>query len=361
LRPTFRTAALLLVLTATASAEIITHVTADGIAATGNTIEYPPDMRPRALHGEAKKVYIGLDEYGLPDFVGDAFVEPGYGENCPSCALGPDAYAAAAADGSTGRIRAVARAVDPTFIPGLGSGALAYGRIVDYLIASGSTLTLDVELHISNVDNSPPGEAALRYYVAQQPEGDRPFIPYIEIVVVVEDFDAYWEIREMQFTEVAPGVFLPMSVLVGSGTGIPARIRHSYTLQTTPDMALPGFESALWAEASCGHPFLDCYAEADAGNTAYLKISGGYTSLNGYRYLGADASAAIPEPATFAMTIAGILLLGTYACRTGSMPTRRSIRYSERFSRVSKPTSRSPSSSTRAHDVSAMTGSTSSN
>ena len=71
-------------------------------------------------------------------------------------------------------------------------------------------------------------------------------------------------------------------------------------------------------EAYCNAPSPTCRAAVDAGHSAYLEITatqGGYTSLNGYGYLAAPPLPPVPEPATHAMWLAGLGVMGLLARR----------------------------------------------
>jgi hypothetical protein len=52
-----------------------------------------------------------------------------------------------------------------------------------------------------------------------------------------------------------------------------------------------------------------CYTSVRADNSLYMSIPGGYTSQNGYAYLGAPGPSAVPEPSTVILTAAGLALL----------------------------------------------------
>lgn len=67
----------------------------------------------------------------------------------------------------------------------------------------------------------------------------------------------------------------------------------------------------LRARADCTNSVVeqDCEAEMDATHSAYLGLSGDYTSSNGYRYQGLQEPQPIPEPATLMLSLLGLAAL----------------------------------------------------
>jgi hypothetical protein len=73
----------------------------------------------------------------------------------------------------------------------------------------------------------------------------------------------------------------------------------------------------LGASADCSTD--ECFAQASAVESLYVELLGDIISLNGYQYLGPPdgppGGGGVPEPSTFALLGAGVLLMAIYARR----------------------------------------------
>ncbi|MBK8401881.1 MAG: PEP-CTERM sorting domain-containing protein [Propionivibrio sp.] len=67
----------------------------------------------------------------------------------------------------------------------------------------------------------------------------------------------------------------------------------------------------LRTRADCTNSFVetDCSAEMDATHSAYLGLTGDFSSSNGYGYLGLSAPSSVPEPTTLMLSLLGLAAL----------------------------------------------------
>jgi len=88
-----------------------------------------------------------------------------------------------------------------------------------------------------------------------------------------------------------------------------------------------GLQVVMAAETGCStsliHPEDTCAGESDASHTAFLGITGGFVSENGYSYLGfqqEQPGPSVPEPSTMALLAGGLAFV---AARTTGLLGRR--------------------------------------
>lgn len=252
-------------------------------------------------------------------------VYTGLANPCPvGVCVHPEAKAYGDIDGATGRLRAF---VSVNAAKSGNYDAFAGGELVDLIDPGISHVAgtlmpfhLDLESHHSAVDNpdnfsfgTTRFDYGLTLSLPQSPPGCGFGEPYVSCDTTFASFvfnasrdgssGTSWSWSLTYNQDATPAQ-------TGSGAGEQAVIVNFSIVKPFQPFVLTAGGSAF---VSCGTDAAfaaDCRASVDATNSAYLSIGGDYSSASGFQYLNRAQVAAIPEPASSAMWLVGLVAVG---------------------------------------------------
>ena len=207
--------------------------------------------------------------------------------------------------GDQGKMRAHSRASIPVdgFAAASGQAILILRDVLDITVAG--VLSFDVNL-LADLSTAASGTAVGGASFSFDLRVSQPNNPSNLFTVVTNESLARTDLTPNVHVDVDTSGVSPFSYAVGDKVGL---------------------QVLMAAEAGCStsliHPEDTCTSESDASHTAFLGITGGFVSENGYSYLGFQQEVpgpSVPEPGTLALLAGGLVFV---AARTTGLLGRR--------------------------------------